>query len=60
MSKDEVEILKRKLKEIGEESLLLINKYKYEYKSRNEDYVKLIKINNLAHECHKHLGRYFQ
>ena len=59
MSENEVQILKHKLKEIGEESLSLINKYKYEYESRNEEYVKLIKINNLAHECHKSLDRYF-
>jgi hypothetical protein len=57
MSKDEVQILKHKLKEIGGESLLLINKYKYEYGSRGEEYSKLVKINKLAHECYKSLDR---
>ena len=58
MSNGEVQILRNKLKEIGEESLLLINKYKYEYESRGENYSKLIKINKLAHECYKSLNRY--
>jgi hypothetical protein len=58
MDKDEVQILRNKLKEIGKESLLLINKYKYQYKSRGESYSKLIKINKLAHECYKSLNRH--
>ena len=58
MNKDEFQILRRKLKEVGEESLLLINKYKYEYASRGDDYIKLVKINKLAHECYKSLSRY--
>jgi len=60
MNKEKGQILKDKLKDIGEESLLLINKYKYEYKSRNEDFSRLVKINKLAHECYKSLlyGRF--
>ena len=58
MDSKEVHVLRSKLKKIGTDSLLLINKYKYEYESRNEDYINLVKINKLAHECYKSLNGY--
>ena len=57
IDKGEIRILQKKLKEIGEESLVLI--YKCKDQPQNGDYEQLTKINRLAHECHKSLNRYF-
>ena len=48
-------ILKEKLKEVGNISLTLIDKFKHEPNSLDV-YNKLIKINALAHEIHDSLN----
>ena len=55
--KNKKDILKEKLKEVGNISLTLISKFKHE-RSDLEIYNKLIKINALAHEIHDSLDEH--